>query len=236
MTMATKARRASRARGEHTVGGPRCRLRAASWLCGLVLLSGFARAGWFAELGLGTAFSLPSDLVIRQEGEEDIEWVARYDTRPFYEVPYYDVRIGYQDRRGAWELELVHHKLYLANRPEEIELFEITHGYNLITANRTLAVGEVAFRLGAGTVLAHPESTIRGLVFDERQGILGTGWYFSGAAAQAAVAWPYRLSDRWRLNFELKLTGALARVPVATGTADVPNLALHLVIGAGYIF
>lgn len=72
-----------------------------SCLCGLVLLSVLARAGWFAELGIGTAFSLPSDLVIRQDGEEDIELVVRYDTRPFYEVPYHDLRVGRADRRGA---------------------------------------------------------------------------------------------------------------------------------------
>lgn len=209
-----------------------------SWcLCvSILFLGGSARGGWFAELGLGTAVSLPSDLVIRQEGEDDIELVARYDTRPFFEVPYYDIRVGRVDPRGAWELELVHHKLYLANRPEEIGLFEITHGYNLITANRALALGDVVLRLGAGTVLAHPESTIRGLVFDERQGILTTGWYFSGACAQLGAGWQRPLSDRWRLNIELKFTTALARVPVAGGTADVPNLALHLVAGPGYVF
>jgi hypothetical protein len=202
----------------------------------LAALAVTATPGWSVELGLGTSFSLPTDLVIRQEGEEEFEWIARYDTRPFYEVPYYDLRVGRADRRGAWELELVHHKLYLANLPDEIERFEITHGYNLITANRTFTLGDVVLRLGAGTVLAHPESTIRGLVFDKTQGILGTGWHFSGGCAQAAIAWPYRLSERWRLNFEFKFTGALARVRVATGTADVPNLALHLIVGAGYLF
>ncbi|MBN2537511.1 hypothetical protein JXB37_04445 [candidate division WOR-3 bacterium] len=209
-----------------------------SWcLCvSILLLGGSARGGWFAELGLGTAFSLPSNLVIRQDGEEDIELVARYDTRPLHEVPYYDLRVGKADRRGAWELELVHHKLYLANRPGEVELFEITHGYNLMTANRALALGDVVLRLGAGTVMTHPESTIRGRVFDERQGILTTGWYFSGPCAQVGAGWQRPLSDRWRLNAELKLTGAWARVPVAGGTADVPNLALHLVAGAGYSF
>jgi len=46
---------------------------------------------------------------------------------------------------------------------------------------------EIILRLGAGAVLTHPESTIRGMAFDESQGMFNQGYYFSGAAVQAAL-------------------------------------------------
>lgn len=187
-------------------------------------------AAWSIDVSAGSAQSLPTRLVIRQQGEPDIDFIARYRTRPLAEVPYYDVRIG----RNGWELELVHHKLYLENRPAEVALFEITHGYNLILANRAFTVGGFQLRPGAGIVLAHPEATIRGERFDESRGILRTGWYVSGPAAQLGFGREFPLGRHWAIAGELKATAAWARVPVPRGTADVPNLAGHALVGVGY--
>jgi len=202
----------------------------------LFTLASAADADWRLAVGFGTAFSLPTRLAIRQQGEPDISLTARYDTRPLAEVPYYDIRVERYDRAGAWELELVHHKLYLKNRPAEVAMFEITHGYNLIVANRSVVLRGFDLRFGAGMVLAHPETEIRGRKFDETRGILGTGWYASGVAAQAASGRRFRLGEHWSVGVEAKLTGALARVPVVDGTADVPNIALHVQLGGGYRF
>ena len=195
-------------------------------------MSGAGEPDWSVSVSTGSAHSFPISLIIRQAGFEDIRLTAQWETRPFADVPYYDIRVA----RGPWELELIHHKLYLANRPPEIAMFEMTHGYNYILANRTLNVFGIGVRTGVGFVLAHPESEVRGQRFDERNGIFWTGWYVSGPAAQLAVTQRLPFWQRWFLELETKLTGAWARVPIAGGSADVPNLAAHGLVGVGFRF
>ncbi len=198
-----------------------------------LLLSGLASAaGWSVTVSTGSAYNFPTSLVIRQEGHEDIRLTANWETRPFSEVPYYDIKAA----RGPWELELIHHKLYLSDPPPEIGMFEITHGYNYILANRTLHVFGVGIRGGVGFILAHPESEVRGRRHDERYGILTTGWYVAGPAAQLTFSECIPFQRRMFLDLETKLTGAWTRVPIAGGTADVSNLAAHGLIGIGFRF
>jgi hypothetical protein len=129
---------------------------------------------------------------------------------------------------------LVHHKLYLANRPAEVSTFEITHGYNPILLNVAMEKWGVAFRAGAGIVLTHPQTTVRGLRFPETGGVLG--WYVSGPAAQVGVSKRWEFGDHLLAGVEGKLVGAWARVPIVNGTADVPNLSLHGLVSAGWRF
>lgn len=75
----------------------------------------------------------------------------------------YAYRIGRWSGRTAWEAELVHHKLYLENPPPAVQHFEVTHGYNLATANRAWATDRrTVLRVGVGLVIAHPEGRVRG--------------------------------------------------------------------------
>jgi hypothetical protein len=78
----------------------------------------------YVSVGAGLQHNVPLPIVIRQAGQPDIRLTAHFDTRPFSEVPYYDVKVGMARRPWAFELELVHHKLYLANRPAEVATFE----------------------------------------------------------------------------------------------------------------
>jgi hypothetical protein len=175
----------------------------------------------YLSVGTGLQYNVPMPIVIRQTGQPDIRLTARFSTRPFFEVPYYDVKVGVMRGRWVCELELVHHKLYLDNRPPEVDTFEITHGYNPILVNAVHQQWGVAFRAGVGILLAHPESTIRGLRFPETGGILG--WYVSGPAAQLGVSKWFDLSHRLFAGFEGKFVGAWARVPIAEGSADGPQ-------------
>jgi hypothetical protein len=150
------------------------------------------------------------------------------------EVPYYDVKVGVAREPWAFELELIHHKLYLANRPAEVDTFEITHGYNPILLNVVREKWGAAFRAGAGILLAHPQSTIRGLRFPETGGILG--WYVSGPAAQAGVSKWRDFGRHFFAGAEGKFVGAWARVPIVQGSADVPNLSLHGLVTVGWRF
>jgi hypothetical protein len=188
----------------------------------------------YVSVGTGLQYNVPLPLVIRQSGHPDLRLTGRFDTRPFAEVPYYVVKAGMARRPWALELELVHHKLYLVNRPAEVDTFEITHGYNPILFNVLREQWGVAFHVGAGILLAHPQSTVRGARFPETGGILG--WFVSGPAAQVGVSKQWDFGRHFSAGIEGKLVGAWARVPIVDGSADVPNLSLHALVSAGWRF
>lgn len=188
---------------------------------------------WVFQVAVGAVDNLETSLEIRQSGFETLELDADYETRPFESPLYYSLRAGrWSDRRRGWELELIHQKLFLRNRPPEVERFDISHGYNLATVNRAWEVGRVIARAGAGAVVAHPENTVRGRSL-EQSGGLGGGYHLAGPALQLGVEARLELGPRWFLGLEGKLTAARAEVPVAGGEAEVPNTALHALIGVG---
>jgi hypothetical protein len=188
----------------------------------------------YVSVSAGLQYNVPLPLIIRQSGQPDIRLTAHFDTRPFAEVPYYDVKVGMARKPWALELELIHHKLYLANRPAEVDTFEITHGYNPILLNVVREEWGIGLRAGAGILLAHPQTMVRGLRFPETGGILG--WYVSGPAAQVGVSKQLDINPRFFAGVEGKLVGAWARVPIVNGSADVPNLSLHGLVSAGWRF
>lgn len=188
----------------------------------------------YVSVGDGLQYNVPLPIIIRQSGKPDIRLTARFSTRPFADVPYYDVKVGIVRGPWAYELELIHHKLYLDNPPPEVQWFEITHGYNPIVVNAVRKQWGVAFRAGAGILLAHPETTIRGLQLPENGGILG--WYVSGPAAQVSVGKYAEFGHHFFAGLEGKFVGAWARVPIAHGNADVPNLSLHGLVSVGWRF
>lgn len=187
------------------------------------------------ELFLGTAANLPTALTVRQEGEPEIELEARYDTRPLTSPFYYAVRFAFEGPKGAWELQLVHHKLHLSNPPAAIQHFEITHGFNVLTLNRSFDARGVRLRVGAGIVLAHPESTVRGRE-SAVGGVLDSGYSLTGPALLAGVGKAFEVATDLYVGAEVQLIGARARVPVAGGTATAANVAVHFLFGTGYRF
>ncbi len=218
---------------------PRCRKRIRGLLALLPILllsaapSGTAAADWTFELFVGIPFGFPSPLTIRQAGRPDITARARYESRPFRKPIYYGWRIGRWDGSRGWEIELLHDKLYLADKPREVDEFAISHGFNLLTVNRVWERGGLVRRAGAGAVVAHPENTIRGKALPEDGGLLGWGYHLSGPTVQAAVEKRFRARGDLFLPIEGKATASFARVPVAEGSADVPYAALHGMAGLG---
>jgi len=183
---------------------------------------------------LGTAYSVPTPLSLVQSGHGPVRLRARYATRPFSGSPYYAFRIGFWNEDRGWILELVHHKLFLENEPPEVQHFEISHGYNLVTVNRAWKRGRMRYGLGAGAVLAHPESEVRGRRWPEGGGLLNLGYYILGPTFQASAARSYLVTRRLSALLEAKVTASYARVPISGGHASAPNLALHLVAGMGF--
>jgi hypothetical protein len=187
-----------------------------------------------AELLLGTAWSLPTPLVVRLPGAPPLRVRARWSTRPWRDAPYYAYRAG-----AAVEGELLHHKLYLENPRPPIEHVEVTHGYNLVGASAVRPAGRLTVRVGIGMVVAHAEGTVAGeRVGGTRRTFLGRGYHVAGLTAQAAVGRTYALSRGRTALYaapEAKLTASWARVPVGDrgGSALVPNVAVHALAGLG---
>jgi hypothetical protein len=182
-----------------------------------------------AEGFLGGAFSFGTTLSVSQEGFPDIEHSASYETRAFEFPLYYALRIGLHDGTGAWEVQFVHHKVYLNNNPPEIQSFEITHGYNLLTFGRAWTDLPVTLRIGGGVVIAHPENEVRGMPFSP-------GYQLTGPAFIGGVGKRLPLGNVLFASLETQLSFARAKVPVSGGGASVPNVTLHLLVGLGARF
>jgi len=226
-------------------GAPAASARARACLVAALLAAGGAAGAQplphqaTAELFFGSAWSLPMPLVIRLPGERSIVR-ARYATRPFADAPYYAYRVGGGTRGRAAEAELVHHKLYLVDPRPPIEHFEVTHGYNLALGGVAIPAAGWQARIGVGIVIAHPEGRIAGRVPGQRAGRartrLGGGYHLAGVATQLALGRRYPLgpgTTALTVAPEVKLTAALARVPLEEGSLLVPNVAVHALAGLG---
>lgn len=190
-------------------------------------------AGWTIEAATGGIYNFPIPLLISQDGYPDITTTARYETRPFHLPPYYLLRVGRWKKLRAWELEFIHHKLYLTNNPPEVKKFTITNGYNLLTLNFAYLLKQIILRAGIGVVIAHPESTIRGLKFNERGGTLNDGGYYvAGPTAMFSLGKRFYFG-RFFFHLEGKCTASYADVKIAQGRAHAPNIALHGLAGIG---
>ncbi len=184
---------------------------------------------WRIEAGLGAAHSFGSMLAIQQDGSPRIELEANWEARSLEAPVYYAWRVSRWSGGRAWALRFIHHKLYLANPTPEIERFSLSHGLNLLTAERGWDVAGWWLWAGLGVVIAHPESTVRGLQrAEDRGGPLGGGYFVTGPAAALAAAWRRPLGRRAGLVLEARSVVSRARVPIASGAASVRNASLHL--------
>jgi hypothetical protein len=210
------------------------------WIAALLLLAAPLRAetDWTFQLSLGEVANLDTSLKIRQEGEPTLDLDADYETRPFESPFYYSLRAGRWNDSRAWELELIHQKIFLTNRPPEVQHFAVSHGYNLLTVNRAWDVRRFLWRIGAGAVVAHPESEVRGRALDSGDTNLGGGYHLTGPVLQIGIEKRFELGildkTHWLLGVEGKASAARAVIPVAGGEADAPNAALHLLVGFGW--
>lgn len=198
--------------------------------------SGWSQSVWSFELHAGSVLNVPLPLTIRQEGYPGMHLIARFRTEAFIPPVYWDGRISRWENRRSWEVELIHQKLYLKNTTSEIQKFNISHGFNLLMANRGFDCGKFRIRTGAGIVLAHPESKIRGREFGDTTDDFDLGYFVSGSVANVALAKPVQISSRLFVNLETKATFAYAHIKIADGSADVFNLAFHLIVGLGFNF
>ncbi len=203
-------------------------------LPGLFTIPAYAQRTVNFEVLSGPVYNFPSPLLIEQNGYEAIRLKAQYTSKPFKLPPYYDFRLSlwYKDS-SAWGIKFTHHKLYLKNTTPEVERFEITHGYNIISATRIWKRLGFTWNTALGVVVANPESKIRGQDF-QGGGLFNRGYYFSGMVGEAAVGRHFNITRDWYLSGEIRLTAAWVKVKISNGHAEVPNVACHFLVGTGY--
>ena len=215
---------------------PRDVLRCAAAALSFLFLPGVVSAQhhFRAEVFGGAAWSVPTTLTIDQSDLERLSVDAEWETRPFDSPPYYAARIGLWKEGRGWELQLLHHKLYLADPPPEIEHFEISHGWNFLTLQRASRTRVVDWRVGAGPVITHVEGRIRGRGADPEGGLFGAGYHVSGAALLAGAGRSFAISRAFFASAEAQVTLSWARVPIQTGHARTANAAFHVLLGLGF--
>jgi hypothetical protein len=192
---------------------------------------------WELSGGTGTGFSKKTPLDIYHPNGDIHVSEAKYDTKPWSTLaPYSDIRYTRWDDGGktAWEGEILHHKLFLVNKPANVQEFAISHGYNMFTLNRLWKMDDLILRAGGGFVLTHPEPIIYGSKFDAESGGF-FGFYLNGWTVQLAVEKRYPIQSGWlkgmSLFTEAKITSSRTTIPIDGGSAVVPNTAVHGLVG-----
>ena len=206
---------------------------------GLIFISGAAnsQACWSFDINGGIPVNISLPMAIYQAGEVAIKIPsARFSSEPFVLPPFWDWRFCRTGSKGFWELESIHNKLYLKNRPDEIQEFSISHGYNIFTVNRGWKFGKYGMRIGLGCAFAHPESEILHRIFRESGNFLNTSYHLSGPVLNIGLNRRWYIIRRLFFQTEIKNTFSYVHVPLAGGHADFFTSSFYLTAGAGYDF
>ena len=186
---------------------------------------------WSLEAYLGNAYNFKNHLQIDQDPGYSRSLGADYRTKGFEAPLYYLLRAGRWRNDAAWELSVLHDKLYLANPPAGIASLSVSHGFNIVSVNRAARRGNWVYRVGAGPVITHAEGTINGITYDGPYRV-------SGAALLAGVGQRYYIGKTF-LAIEGMFTAAHAS-PALDGPPHarlkINNVALHGLAGIGYEF
>lgn len=205
-------------------------------LLGIALFARSAPAQVTMEAFTGTAFNLHTRLSISQAGQPDIGFTARYETKPMEDTPYFGARVSVWKNDRAWVATFVHHKLYLANPPREVQWFRITYGFNIATLGLAWRHGNFIYGVGAGAVITHASNSVRGKRYLGTGGPLNKGYTFSGVSALGSFQYKLPVSRVFSLLAETMASASYIEVSVKDGQARVPAAALHLHAGFGYEF
>jgi len=185
-----------------------------------------------AQVFFGSAVSAPLPMTIKQDGQPDIHFTARWATRPAQPTWYYAWRLGFWKNGRGWRLDHTHHKLYLINNPAGVDTFRITNGFNMLTVSRAFRHRRLTYSLGAGPVVTYPVNTIRNRKIDHDRGL--HGYLLSGGTVIGMATREFPLAGGLVLSVDARGSASYVRVPVVSGRASLPNAALHLHVGLGY--
>lgn len=213
------------------LSGPRCAAVLATVLAVLTPVVAAAQ-GVDVDVMVGSAYNAPTPLTIRQEGYPTLRHTARYDTRPLGPyAPYYAGRVTFWRGQSGWELEVIHHRLFLHNTTPDIERFEIHYGYSYLLVGRAWRTHGVELHANGGIVLTNPANVVRGIPMNTADADLRAGYDVTGVGASFGVSRAFHIAGRLSLVATAAIVAGTVSVPVAHGTARVPNLGLHAQFG-----
>jgi hypothetical protein len=189
-------------------------------------------AQWSFDLLIGDAYNADSRTRIEHATLDNVSFTGDYDTRGLEGPLHYAWRIArWEDARG-WELQLLHHKLFLQNPPAGVDALSISHGFNIVTINRAFEYRGWQMRAGLGPVITHAEARILGTAYDGPYEI-------AGAAVLVGVGRRLELGRHFYLLGEVAATyGYIHAEPDGAPNLEVTirNPALHAQAGVGYRF
>jgi hypothetical protein len=217
-----------------------------------------ASAEWTLGVFLGGARTQDTSIRLTQ-GPLSTDVVlspVRYRSDSLEGPVYYAYRVGFFPR-SAWlgiEGEFIHVKVIAeTSRPvmmegvvrgepiaesrpvgAVLEQFSITHGVNLLLVNvvaRRAIHGTHGLpprwfftgRFGVGASVPHPESRIEGATLEQYE--------WGSVSFQGAAGVELRMTERWYLSGEYKLTHSAQNVSVVGGSARTPLTTHHLAAG-----
>jgi hypothetical protein len=178
----------------------------------------------------GVPVNIPTTLTITRDGEPDIVHDAHWESRPLEQPIYWALRVRWQRANDGFELQLLHHKMYLENPPPTIEHFEVTHGFNILTAGYMRRTLPLHWRVGAGVTMPNTFATVQGELSDVHDYSIGGPAFLAGLGGELPVA------GRLHLAADAQFIAAWGTDDVARGEARVTSLAFHFLLGLGYVF
>ncbi|MDZ7332129.1 MAG: hypothetical protein ONB13_00875 [candidate division KSB1 bacterium] len=195
-----------------------------------------AQHSWQLAIALGDAYCVPAPLCLRQKGFSDIKVTARFATHSFQPPIYYAMKASRYAGADGWEFEFIHLKIDLKNKNEDIQRFEVSHGFNLFTLLRSWKRRNFDWQIGGGLVLAHPENTVRNLKISETNGLFHSGYYIAGPNIQLALARTLIRRRDFSIFISGKFTGAHCWIPIAAGQSQLLLFNFHGLFGIVYAF
>lgn len=193
---------------------------------------------WGIDIQTGSASNLSLPLSLEQ-GTYKKSITADYSTRPWGPgaAPYYNIRFRRYSESSFWSFELLHHKLFLDNKPPEVQEFRLTFGYNLlpISWGTRFYFDWLRAYVGAGPIVAHPINTVNGKTLPNEPKLWPTGERYSliGFGIQSGLEAYYELNSTFYVNADLRLSASKSRVPLVDGKASLNQASLHYQAGLG---
>jgi hypothetical protein len=183
----------------------------------------------------GIVYSLPSKITFKQAGQPDISFRGRYRAESLVLPIYWDYSLEYSKNGKSYGIRTTHHKVILDNPQQNVQAFEMTHGFNMVNLFYAQEWRSFRWLVGAGVTAAHPESTVRNNFYSVPggEGALNSSYVLVGPNIIGSLNRRFYFGNTFFWRFEGKVSWSYFDVPIYEGRAKGTNLALHFLTGFG---
>ena len=184
----------------------------------------------------GVAYSFPSRITFEQEGQPDISFRGKYRAESLILPIWWDYSLEYSKNGRSYGVRTTHHKIILDNPQQDVQAFELTHGFNMVNVFYAWEWKKYRWLVGGGVTAAHPESTVRGNFYSVPggEGALNSSYVLVGPNFIGSINRRFYFGNTFFWRFEGKISWSYFNVPIYEGRARGTNLAIHFVTGFGF--